>query len=139
MGLQVFYIGASFYGWYEWLRGGKNNSELPVSNLTIKATIIAVISGAILTALLGYYFQKFTDASYPVLDSSLAAYSLVGQFLLTRKKIENWLLWFVVDAIYVWLYFVKGAYLTAGLYFLFLGLAIQGYVSWRKELSSKTA
>src|SRR5688572_12624616 len=50
MGLQIFYIGASFYGWYEWLRGGKNHTELPVSKLTVQAIIIAVISGAVLTA-----------------------------------------------------------------------------------------
>lgn len=138
MGLQVFFAGASIYGWYEWLYGGRNKTELPVSRLSTGNIILGLLTGAILTMVLGWYFQNFTDASYPVLDSGLAAYSLVGQFLLTRKKIENWVLWLVVDAIYVWLYVQKEAYLTAGLYFVFLGLAIQGFVNWRRELKPET-
>ncbi len=136
MGLQVFFAGAGLYGWYEWLYGGRNKTELPVSRLSTGTITLLVFAGAIFTMLLGFYFQKFTDASYPVLDSGLAAYSLIGQFLLTRKKIENWVLWFVVDVVYVWLYIQKEAYLTAGLYFVFLGLAVQGFINWRRELKA---
>src|SRR5688572_4332133 len=139
MGLQVFFAGASLYGWYEWLHGGKNKTELPVSILSVKGRMLAIISGILFTFILGFYFQNFTDASYPVLDSSLAAFSLVGQFLLTRKKIENWVLWFVVDVVYVWLYVQKEAYLTAILYFVFLGLAIQGFLAWRREFNQQPA
>ena len=139
MGLQVFFAGASLYGWYEWLHGGKNKTELPVSKLSIKNRILAILTGVLFTFILGFYFQNFTDASYPVLDSGLAAFSLVGQFLLTRKKIENWVLWFVVDLVYVWLYVQKEAYLTAFLYFVFLGLAIQGFLAWRREFKAEPA
>ena len=139
MGLQVFFAGAGLYGWYEWLHGGKNKTELPVSKLSVQGRIIAIISGVLFTIMLGFYFQNFTDASYPILDSALAAFSLVGQFLLTRKKIENWVLWFVVDMVYVWLYVQKEAYLTAFLYFVFLGLAIQGFLVWRREFNARTS
>lgn len=139
MGLQVFFAGASIYGWYEWLYGGKNKTELPVSKLPVKGRIMCLIAGILFTFILGFYFQNFTDASYPVLDSSLAAFSLVGQFLLTRKKIENWVLWFVVDVVYVWLYVQKEAFLTAFLYFVFLGLAIQGFLAWRREFNGQPA
>lgn len=139
MGLQVFYIGSSFYGWYEWLRGGKNHSELPVTKLSLKTTLLSILSGAIFTVILSFYFKNFTDASYPVLDSALAAYSLVGQFLLTRKKIENWVLWFVVDAVYVGLYWAKDAHLTAALYFIFLILSVKGYMDWKRELKPVSA
>lgn len=137
MGLQVFFAGASIYGWYEWLYGGKNKTELPVSRLTTLSAALCLLAGGVFTVLLGWYFRNFTDASYPVLDSGLAGFSLVGQFLLTGKKIENWILWFVVDAIYVWLYVQKEAYLTAFLYFVFLGLAIQGYLAWRREIKTQ--
>lgn len=136
MGLQVFYIGASLYGWYEWLHGGKNKTELPVSRLSVRGRLLALLAGGIFTLVLAFFFRTYTDASYPTLDSALAAFSLVGQFLLTRKKIENWILWFVVDVAYVWLYWTKGAYLTAFLYFIFLGLAMQGYLLWRKEFKT---
>lgn len=139
MGLQVFFAGAALYGWYEWLYGGKNKTELPVSALSGKGRLAALGTGALFTVLLGAYFRNFTDASYPILDSGLAAFSLVGQFLLTRKKIENWILWFVADVVYVWLYVQKEAYLTAFLYFVFLGLAIQGFVAWRREFNRQPA
>ena len=138
MGLQVFFAGASLYGWYEWLYGGKNKTELPVSRLSTLSAVLCILAGGIFTILLGWYFRNFTDASYPVLDSGLAGFSLVGQFLLTRKKIENWILWFVVDVVYVWLYFQKGAFLTAFLYFVFLGLAVQGYLNWRRDFQPAT-
>ena len=139
MGLQAFYIAASIYGWYEWLHGGKNKAELPVSRLRNSQRILAVFTGAVFSMGLAFYFRTYTDAHYPTFDSGLAGFSLVAQFLLTRKKIENWVVWFLVDIGYVGLYWLKGAYLTTALYSLFLLLAVRGYILWRKELLARTA
>ena len=133
MWLQLFFFGSNIYGWYEWLRGGQAQTELPVSRLTVPQIITVVLIGTIGSGLMALYFGYFTDASYPILDSSLAAFSVIAQILLTRKKIENWVIWFLVDIWYVGLYFIKGAYLTSGLYFVFLILAVQGFYSWYKS------
>ena len=90
------------------------------------------IAGIACSFLLAWFFRKYTDAAFPAVDSTLAAFSVVAQILLTRKKIENWVIWFVADIIYVWLYFTKGAYLTAAVYLVLIFLAAQGFYEWRK-------
>jgi nicotinamide mononucleotide transporter len=134
MWLQVFFLASNLYGWYEWLYGGKNHSELPVTRLRPLPLVGVLVSGLVISGLMGLYFQSFTNASYPLLDSALAAFSILAQVLLTRKKIENWVIWFVVDIFYVGLYYQKQAYLTSGLYFIFLILAVQGFLEWRRSL-----
>lgn len=134
MVLQVFFLLSNFYGWYEWKRGGAGKTELPVTWLSHTQLIGVAVAGLVCSVLLAWYFQTFTDAAYPVFDSTLAAFSVVAQVLLTRKKIENWIIWVVVDVAYVWLYLVKAAYLTAGVYFILILLAVQGFYEWRKTI-----
>jgi nicotinamide mononucleotide transporter len=134
MWLQVFFLGSNLYGWYEWLYGSRNHSELPVTRLKVVPLILVLLAGGAASRLMGHYFQSFTNATYPLLDSALAAFSILAQILLTRKKIENWIIWFVVDIFYVGLYWQKEAYLTAGLYFIFLIIAVQGFLAWKRSL-----
>lgn len=134
MWLQVFFLASNLYGWYEWRYGGKNHSALAVSRLRPLHLAGVLAAGVLFSGLMGFYFQSFTNASYPLLDSALAAFSILAQVLLTRKKIENWVIWFVVDIFYVGLYYQKQAYVTSGLYFVFLILAAQGFLEWRRSL-----
>lgn len=136
MGLQIIYIGMSVYGWYYWVKGDKKAEEkqVPVT-LTSRNWLLVHGAGILLgTLILGYLLQNYTPASLPYLDSFCTAASLSGQFLQARKKLENWLLWIGVDAVYVGLYLLKDLYLTAALYTLFIVLAWIGYRSWKKSL-----
>jgi nicotinamide mononucleotide transporter len=135
MWLQVFFFGSNLYGWYEWRYGGKNHSELPVTTLTALQRGLGLVLGVLISGLMGLYFKSFTNASYPMLDSALAAFSILAQILLTRKKIENWIIWFVVDVFYVGLYWQKEAYITAGLYFIYLIIATQGFREWKRSMT----
>jgi nicotinamide mononucleotide transporter len=137
MWLQLFFFGSNLYGWYEWLYGGKNHSELPVTRLNLVQIGLVLLIGIGASGLMGLYFSSFTNASYPLLDSVLAAFSILAQILLTRKKIENWVIWFVVDIAYVGLYWQKEAYITSGLYFIFLIIAVQGFREWKVSLQLK--
>lgn len=139
MGLQVVYFALSLYGWYEWLYGGEDRSALAVSRIDVRtATWLAVI-GVAFAALLGALLRRYTDAALPWLDSALASGSLVAQFMLTRKLLENWAVWIVVDVVYVGMYVFKSLYLTAGLYALFLALAVMGHARWRESLERRRA
>jgi nicotinamide mononucleotide transporter len=135
MGLQVVYFALSLYGWYEWLYGGENRTELHVSRtsraLGVRLVVIAVVS----VALLGTILARFTDAALPYVDSATASTSLVAQWMMTRKILENWAVWAVVDVVYVGMFIFKRLYLTAGLYAVFLVLAIMGYVQWKRSLA----
>ncbi len=134
MGLQVVYAVLSFYGWYEWLHGSSDRTELPVTHVRRRSLVVAIVAALAFAMSLGFLLERFSDAALPLLDSFLTAFSLVAQWLLTRKHVENWLVWIVVDVVYIGMFAFKDLYLTAGLYALFLVLAVLGYRSWKRTL-----
>lgn len=139
MGLQVVYAVLSIYGWYEWLHGGENRTELRVTRTVIRSG--AILTGAALlgAAVLGLFLKRTTDAALPFMDSFLSSTSLVAQYLMTKKKLENWLIWIFVDVLYVGMYVFKDLYVTAGLYAVFLVLAVRGYLDWRRSMTMPAA
>jgi nicotinamide mononucleotide transporter len=139
MGLQVVYAALSVYGWYEWLHGGEDRTELPVSRTPRRLVPLLVGIGVVTAALLGTLSARLTNASWPYLDASLTAASLIAQWMMTRKLLENWALWIAVDVVYVPLLAVKHLYEFAVLYVIFLGLAIAGHVEWRRSLRDRLA
>lgn len=138
MSLQVLYFVLTLYGWYEWLRGGENKSELPVSKTPSRIQYIALLAILLLWLPLWYILHRFTDASLPSIDSLLTAASIVATWLMARKYLECWLWWILIDALYVPMFIYKQLYVSAGLYALFLVLALMGYYTWRKEYTSST-
>ena len=139
MGLQVIYAVLSVYGWYEWLYGGANRTELHVTRTSPRlGGVLALIAlgGA---AALGVVLRGATDAALPFMDSFLSSTSLVAQWMMTRKKLENWLVWIAVDVLYVGMFIFKHLYITAGLYTVFLVLAVRGYLDWRTSMAERPA
>ena len=134
MGLQVVYFALSLYGWYEWLYGGENRTELHVSRTPRSLGVRLVLIGAATATVLGTMLARFTDAALPYVDSATTSTSLVAQWMMTRKLLENWAVWAVVDVVYIGMFVFKRLYLTAGLYSVFLVLAIMGYFQWRRSL-----
>ena len=134
MGLQVIYAVLSIYGWYEWLHGGENKTELHVTRTGPQLGITLSVIGLAGAGILGVMLRGATDAALPFMDSFLSSTSLVAQWMMTKKKLENWLVWIGVDMLYVGMFIFKHLYLTAGLYAVFLALAIRGYVDWRRSL-----
>ena len=135
--LQVMFIGLSLYGWYEWLYGGRSKTELPVSRTRRWEWAVCTTFVVAYTTGFGYYLQHFTDATVPYWDSFTTAVSLAAQYLLMRKRLENWWLWILVDILYVPILWSKGLHPTSGLYALYLGLAFYGYLEWRKSLKDE--
>lgn len=139
MGLQVFYIFISFYGWWNWLYGGENRTELHVTRLPRRMAVILPIVGIAAAAALGTLLHRNTDADLPYVDSTLTVASLIAQYLMTRKVLENWAIWVVADVAYVAMYINKELYPTAFLYTVFLGLASMGWVQWRRSWQAQQA
>jgi nicotinamide mononucleotide transporter len=137
MGLQVVYFGLSLYGWYEWLYGGANRTELHVSRTTRPLGVRLLIIGIVCAAVLGTLLARFTDAALPYVDSATTSTSLVAQWMMTRKILENWAVWMAVDVVYVGMFIYKHLYLTAGLYTVFFVLAAMGYVQWKRSLAER--
>jgi nicotinamide mononucleotide transporter len=136
MAINIIYIILGFLGWYWWLKGGKNKTELKVSRTPFAENIILIIVGIAATYLMTLYFKNIGDAS-PFLDGLTTVLSLIAQYMLTRKYIENWYLWITADVFYIYLYIIKNLYLTGILYAIFLAMCIIGLKQWRQ--SRKTA
>ena len=137
--LQVIYLLFSIYGWYEWLHGGKDDSPLEVRSIGARTLVLSLMTGAVASALCGFALQRWTDASLPWVDSSLSAFSLVAQWQMTKKYLQNWLIWISVDVIYIGMFAYKQVPKTAALYAVFLALATSGYFKWRNAPSRVTA
>ncbi len=139
MGLQFVFIGTAVWGWHQWLRGGKMHHGLSVSTLSSSGRIGCLVAWLAGFLLLSFFLRTYTDTDVPYIDAFLTAGSLVGQILLARKKVENWHVWIVVDALYVGLYLYKQLTLTAILYALFILLAWIGLRTWRRALEADMA
>lgn len=134
--LQVICFFLMIYGWYEWLHGGTQKTELAVTRTPQRAwfPLFAIgIAGSIAVSLL---MRRFTDNASPWVDSSILVFSLVAQLMTARKWLENWTFWVVINAISIALYIKRGLFVTAALYVALLILAILGYRKWRRSLAS---
>ncbi len=134
--LQVICLGLMIYGWYEWLHGGENRKELPVSRTPSRlwpALFGIGLAGSYGAALL---MRRFTDNPAPWVDASILVFSLVAQLMTARKWLENWILWTIINVVSIFLYINRHLYITAGLYVGLLILAILGYFKWRRSLAS---
>lgn len=133
MGLQGVYLILGIWGWWHWLHGGRNHSRLEVTRGT-RAEWIAI--GLFLV--FGTWGLRelliAVNGAAPFWDSLTTTLCLAAQFLLCRKRIENWWLWIAADLIYVPLYFSRHLPLTAILYAGFIGLCVIGFFRWKREL-----
>lgn len=144
-GLQAFYVLMAIYGWVVWSR--KKIISLPVEHIDqvsdkkddeikrwpFKLHVINIGASGIAASGLGFVFDTYTDQAYPYIDAFTTCYSLAATFMVTRKVLENWIYWIVIDAVSIWLYAQRSLILTAVLSFLFTILAVIGFVKWRKK------
>lgn len=130
MGLQVVYLVLSIYGWYQWLYGGTGRTQLRVSRASSREWVISIAVAVVFWVALARLTSRIPGVALPYLDSGLTTISLVAQWMMTRKIIENWILWIVADIVYVPMYVYKGLNVTAALYGLFLVLAVIGLRAW---------
>ena len=136
MGLQVVYFILSLYGWYEWLYGGKDRTELRVSRLSNRTGVILLGIGVVVWGALTAITSRLPGVALPYLDAALTTASLIAQWMMTRKILENWALWVILDVAYVGMFIFKGLYLTAMNYAVYLGLAVLGHVAWKRSLAA---
>lgn len=129
--LQGVFIVLGAWGWWQWLRGTTDQGEpLPVRALHARQRWAAVAVTLAAWPLLGWLLSRITDSDVPYLDALPTVGSLVGQYLLARKWLENWPAWIAVNLVSLGLFAVKGLWLTVGLYALFAALAMIGWRAW---------
>lgn len=131
------FLPLNLYGWYYWLFGSHaDQTALPVTTTRRPTLLLLLGLGAAATLALGAAFAAWTDAAYPYWDNGLFVGSLIAMWLTARKKIENWLVWFAVDVVSVGVYWLQGLPLYAGLYFVYLAMAVAGWREWQRSMVS---
>lgn len=129
--LQVFFLFVQIYGWREWLQAQDDKADaVPVRWLPAKARIWWFTGAAAGSVVWGMGMARFTDAAAPVTDAIIAGFSVAAQILLSHRRVENWILWILVNVVAVVLFFSRGLYPTAGLYAIFLIMAGIGLWRW---------
>ncbi|HOB27043.1 MAG TPA: nicotinamide riboside transporter PnuC [Bacteroidales bacterium] len=137
MSMQFYYVGMSIYGLYVWLSGNYSSDKkiIHISKIKdLKSWLLIALISALSFFIIGFILKKFTDSNVPWWDSFTTSLSFVATWMLARKKIENWLIWIVVDATSVALYIYKQLYPTTILFIILTLLAIVGYFQWKREL-----
>lgn len=134
--LQLFFVVVAGWGWWQWLRGTDASGQpLQVSQLSRTSLLRAMALALLAWPLLGFFLDHYTDSDVPYWDAFPTALSLLGQWLLGRKHIENWPIWIVVNAVSVGLFAYKGLWLTVALYAVFIALSVAGWQAWRRQLT----
>lgn len=138
-GLQVFFILAQVYGWRLWLKVGGEDNRVPVRWLDNFSRAVWAMVTLALSVNLGWVMHRFTDATMPYADSAIAGASVAAQLLLAFRRIENWILWILIDIGSIGLYINRGLYPTAGLYGGMLVMSLIGLREWVNSVEKKPA
>ena len=133
-GLQLIYAAMGAYGWWTWSHPAKGRAALTVTRTTRETWMWLVPATVIAAVALSFFLRRFTDSTVPNWDALTTALSLVATYGQTKKLLESWWIWILVDVIYIPLYIYKGLWLTSALYAIFMILCVVGLRSWQKAL-----
>ena len=141
--LQVYYLAMAVYGWWQW-QGSPGNSERATDSLSItswspRTHLIAIGSVILASVLSAALLTHYTQAALPLLDSFTTWGSILTTWMVTRKILENWLYWLVIDSASIYLYLDRGLYLTALLFVAYLVIVIFGYRKWLQHYRELSA
>lgn len=141
MGLQVYYVLISIYGWYYWSKGGarSESGELAVARGNRKQFLLLFLTLAISWTGIYFLLDNLTDSTVPMGDSFTTALAIVATWMLARKIIEHWFLWIIANLVSIALYIYKGLYPTVILYAVYTGMAVYGYLEWQRSMNKLVA
>lgn len=130
--LQLFFFAVNLYGWWAWSRAAARAGDIVVERLGLRAQLSWAAGTGLAIVIWASLVQRYTDASLPWWDASVAIISVAAQIMQSRRLIDSWVLWIGVDILSIGLYAVKGLWLTMVLYLVFLVLAVWGLIDWRR-------
>ena len=128
--LQIFYLFMAAYGYYNWNNVEKNS----ITQWSISKHLLIIFLGTIITFFVGFYFTTYTSAKMPIIDSFTTIFSIIATYMVTKKVLENWLYWIVIDLASIYLYLSRELHLTSVLFLIYTVIAIFGYFLWIKKL-----
>lgn len=152
-GINIYFLFAGLYGWIVWLGKTRKPKRTIDDNTSVKdnQTVLRITRApkkyylrlaaitAVVFASIAYILINFTDSTVPYGDSFTTALSITGLWMLTRKYVEQWIVWIIVDIVCCGLYLYKGLYPTGALYGLYTIIAVFGYFKWLRMMEEHKA
>ncbi len=138
-GLQAFFFIVNAIGWVQWNRATDDADTVPVTWMSASSRVVWAAVTVLLSLSLGWLMHRFTNAALPFADSAVTGASIAAQLLLNNRKIENWVLWVVIDLVSVGLYLYRDLNFLAILYVAFLFISIIGLREWMRAARSLPA
>ncbi len=135
-GLQVFFFVVNAWGWWLWSRARGRDSAVPVRWLGWPARVGWLVATTVFSLALGLSLARWTDAALPMADSAVSGMSVSAQMLLSFRRIENWVLWIVIDIVSIVLYIMRDLHLLTVLYVAFLALSVLGLREWKRAATA---
>ena len=137
MGINIYYVLMSIYGWYRWLQPSESGAAKEITRNSGKEWLLSIVLFLLSWVILFVILQRFTDSEIPLWDSLTTSLAIVGMWLMAEKKVEHWLFWIATDLLSIPLYYYKNLLLTSGQFFVFTILAVIGWLQWNKSLSNR--
>ncbi|MDR3286086.1 MAG: nicotinamide riboside transporter PnuC [Prevotellaceae bacterium] len=137
MSMNIYYILAGIYGWIVWNNRQKDKKTYSISRTPLRKWLHLALLFVIIDIFITYILIKFTNSNVPYADAFTTSLSIIAMWMLSRKYVEQWLVWLVVDIISCCLYIYKEIPITASLYILYSCLAIAGYLRWLKMMKNE--
>lgn len=138
MSLQGAFLFFQFYGLYQWCYGSKENKPIAMQVVNLSTCLLLVVAAIILFVGISFILKYSTDSTTIYADAMITALSLIAQWMMSKKYLQHWFLWIIIDLISINLYISKTLYLTALLYLVFMLLCFKGYYQWREALNKPT-
>lgn len=134
--LFFYYVGAGFYGWYEWKQEARNEKFIALQ-YPAKKHFLYMLAGICCSFILAKILIDYTNALVPLADSFVTIFSFIATWLTIKKVIESWFYWLVIDGASIFLYTNRHLYFYAGLSILYTAISIYGYFQWKKSLGKE--
>lgn len=132
--INVFYFIMSVYGWYNWTRKDADDKRIKISQCSRTEMIFNTLVIVLFFFLIRFVLKEYTDSRLPDWDAFTTSVYIIAQWLLSRKKIENWLLWILGDVISIGLFASQNLYFSSLQYLVFTIIAVLGFLEWRIKL-----
>ncbi len=136
--LQIYYLLMAVFGWWQWRQSSDKTEALKIHCWSGRQHVSAVALILVLTVVSGALLKQFSQAAMPFLDSFTTWAAVVTTYMVARKVLENWIYWFVIDGISIYLYLDRGLIFTAALFVLYEVMVVVGFWHWRKQMQSDT-
>ena len=135
-GMEFYYLAMTVYGFVAWMRHSQKIIDLPIRHLPQDMTVELLMIFPVIWAIILFVLISFTPSNVPIADSFTTALSIIGIIALSRKFLEQWFVWIVVDVVTCALYFYKDIPFKASLYALYVVIAVFGYLKWKKMMET---